>query len=441
MSDASSKPDYILPMVIGGALMAILLWGVYGGTLREESWRAMRAQAVVVQYVMPVYPPSYRKDFDRFVRILSRPVPADLPASTLYEAISLSGKFLALPAALFLVGLAAWIWRRSPAVRYRRDLDFEGLLRHNAKVFPRMRPVLWLRGKTSKNQRGNYTWPLAPYEWALLIKALRPFRRAADTRRSWNPNLAAAAFGAQLGRPSSSARLFHEDLLLGAFVARILGDKKTTEQLLDATAAGFGPAWSPTERLWRSLRGTLSEWPAQGPWQIRLDTKAETALARILARFDKGIAEYSRPERNPDDALSPEAKVAGIYLGSHHIRCSLSRLLGAAQETGIITTSDFIWVKAVDRCLHYALNDVGRRVASIESSGIRSHMQAENAAKGPLEDAATTEAIRALTTHFDETDWSPPPAMDEEAYLRAFKLESGFDDRIADAKPPMPFQQ
>jgi flagellar biosynthesis regulator FlaF len=132
----SPKPDNIVPMVLGLSLLAVVLWVVFGSSIRESTWSAMRAQAVVMQHVIPLYPESYQRDFKRFVRILQRPVPADLPAGTLFEAVSMSGKFLALPAMFGLVLMALWVWRRAPAVRFRRRLDFEGLLRHNAKVFP-----------------------------------------------------------------------------------------------------------------------------------------------------------------------------------------------------------------------------------------------------------------------------------------------------------------
>lgn len=434
----SPKPDNIVPMVLGLSLLAVVLWVVFGSSIRESTWSAMRAQAVVMQHVIPLYPESYQRDFKRFVRILQRPVPADLPAGTLFEAVSMSGKFLALPAMFGLVLMALWVWRRAPAVRFRRRLDFEGLLRHNAKVFPRIRPVLWLQGKTKREERGNFWWSLPPYEWAVLVKALTPKRDPVATQGTWNPGAAAAAFAAQLGRPSSEPRTFAEDLILAITAARILGDKRAADQLMDAAAAGFGPAWSPAVRAWRSLRGTqYKNWPPTGPWEIRLDNKAERVLETVLARFEKGAREY-RARIRMDDPLTVEGRLASLYYASHHIRCSLSRLLSAAQDTGIISTSDFPWAKAVDRCLHYALNDTGRRVASVESSGIRAHMQAENAARKPLETPAVAEAVRALEIHLNETGWAPPPAMDYEAYLSQFtdntaELESQLSDL-----PPLP---
>ncbi|XAI97055.1 hypothetical protein [Dolichospermum phage Dfl-JY45] len=438
MSDAP-KPDFIAPTVIGISLLAIVLWVAFGSSIRERTWTAMRAQAVVMQHVMPLYPESYRRDFNRFVRILKRPVPEDLPASTLFEAISMSGRFLALPASIGLVLTGIWIWRRAPAVRYRRRLDFEGLLRHNAKVFPRIRPVLWLEGKTKREERGNFWWPLPPYEWAVIVKALTPKRDPKLTRATWRPDAASAAFGAQLGRPSTEPRTFAEDLLLAIFAARILGDKKAADQLMDAASAGFGPAWTARERLIRTLKGKLyTDWPANGPWEIRLDPKAEALLDSMLKRFNRGAAEYLDSARVADDPLSPEGQLAACYFASAHIRCSLSRLLGAAQDTGIVSTSDFLWVKAIDRCLHYALNDVGRRVASIESSGIRAHMQAETAAGSRLSQPHVSEAVRALEIHLDETGWAPPPAMDYESYLKSFSANTAALDAALADKPPMP---
>lgn len=438
-----AKPDNLLPATIGAALLAFVLWTAFGGTVRETAWSAMRAQAVLVQYVIPLYPPSYRSDFARFVRILKHPVPPDLPAATLLEAVSLSGKFLALPSAIGLIGFAFWIWRRSPAVRYRRTMDFERLLQHQARVFPRVRPVLWLKNKTKREDRGNYWWPLAPYEWALLVGALQARPDPADTRDTWTPSAASRAFAAQLGRASADARPFHEDLLIGIFGAMILGEKRTAHALMDAASAGFGPAWSPLTRARRFLTGaTHSEWPAKGPWEIRLDRKAERDLEGILSRFRKGEEEMRASPRVAGRPLTPEGALAATFHRSHHIRCSIARLLEGAQAMGIITTSDFIWLKAVDRCLHYTLNDVGRRVASIESSGVRAHLQAENSAGKALVCPAVEEAVSALDLHLNETGWAPPPALDHASYLQASagsaeKLAS-LDDEIQAAKGPLP---
>jgi hypothetical protein len=111
-------------------------------------------------------------------------------------------------------------------------------------------------------------------------------------------------------------------------------------------------------------------------------------------------------------------KVASILAQSHFVPSKLVRLLMAAQKTGIISSSDFIWLKAIDRTLFYALNDVGRQVACVEAAGIRAHVLAEDAhrkaggtAASILQVPHVEAAVTALKTDLTESDWSRPKVL------------------------------
>ena len=78
------------------------------------------------------------------------------------------------------------------------------------------------------------------------------------------------------------------------------------------------------------------------------------------------------------------------------VNTALPAVFAAAKKYGQLTTSDFVWLKAVDRTLFYALNQVGRKVSWVEAAGCRAHADAEEAAGNPLFEPHVDKAVEAL---------------------------------------------
>ena len=73
-----------------------------------------------------------------------------------------------------------------------------------------------------------------------------------------------------------------------------------------------------------------------------------------------------------------QPSIIAIMRRHYHVNNVMAALLTEArQQVGILSGSDFIWLKIVDRTLFYILNQVGRRVARAEAAGARSHADAE----------------------------------------------------------------
>lgn len=71
-------------------------------------------------------------------------------------------------------------------------------------------------------------------------------------------------------------------------------------------------------------------------------------------------------------------------------------------KAGILSSSQFRWVKKVDRTLWYGLNNVGRRKFHIEGAGIINHFFAENVLRAPRTSPAVTEACSGLKDYVAE---------------------------------------
>ncbi|WP_053764675.1 hypothetical protein [Leptospirillum ferriphilum] len=78
------------------------------------------------------------------------------------------------------------------------------------------------------------------------------------------------------------------------------------------------------------------------------------------------------------------------------VNTALPAVFAAAKKYGQLTTSDFVWLKAVDRPLFYALNQVGRKVSWVEAAGCRAHADAEEAKGEPLFEPHVDKAVEAL---------------------------------------------
>lgn len=73
-------------------------------------------------------------------------------------------------------------------------------------------------------------------------------------------------------------------------------------------------------------------------------------------------------------------------------RCGPFQEWGGGQA-GVLPTSMFLWLKAIDRPLWYALNNVGRRAFHIEGAGAVCHFFHERLAQQALEEPQFEEAI------------------------------------------------
>ncbi len=178
----------------------------------------------------------------------------------------------------------------------------------------------------------------------------------------------------------------------------------------EAFAGQLGRLWTGTEGLRRHERVLVA------------------TLGLMLAGLRAGVARLldvqmlaTLPSRAPEvdrlveDALrTPAVKAAVEAVAGRHafVTTVLCGLLAEARRHGVVASTEFTWLKGVDRTLWYALNSLGRRGFHVEAAGIGAHMRAEAAAGGPLPTARVAGALGGiedyLATH-GEGDEEPLP--------------------------------
>ncbi len=122
----------------------------------------------------------------------------------------------------------------------------------------------------------------------------------------------------------------------------------------------------------------------------------------------------SNAQSRPDLALAREAfercaqaKPARDWLRKHpYPRTLLMALLIESRQLGVLPSSNFIWLKPLDRALWYPLNTAGRKVPFMESAGVFNQMQAEDVAWDNdcvLTAPHVDDAVKALQRYLEET--------------------------------------
>lgn len=89
------------------------------------------------------------------------------------------------------------------------------------------------------------------------------------------------------------------------------------------------------------------------------------------------------------------------WLARYHayVTTVMATLLEIARTDGVLASSEFLWLKPVDRRMWFMLNNVGRRAAFVEVAGAYSHWKAEKKVGRALKTPMVKGAVDAL----DET--------------------------------------
>lgn len=97
------------------------------------------------------------------------------------------------------------------------------------------------------------------------------------------------------------------------------------------------------------------------------------------------------------------SKVVQKVLQKHaYIFTVMASMLELARTDGVLATSEFLWLKVVNRRLWYVLNGVGRQTPFPEAAGIFAHWMAERKWGGALRTPMVEEAVKALEIALSE---------------------------------------
>lgn len=425
---ASKGDDGTVYLAVGGAVLflcCIFLWNkyypmIYGKLLVIASYEA--------------FPFASFPGMEKFHSVIARLDPASLTLSDMNSILNRAGRWYAWLIAPF----GAWlIWKgakSSARENYRRKLNMEGLLKNNVKLYPCIAPILNWGNSLLKEKNDSGPW----------MTARQPIQFVAQTGLLANDETDEIIKAKDL---LSEAFIANPDspVIAGAIKAKFLRSKAETE-----FKKQFSPQFQGLNKLPPYLYALCAAFLLFGSGKkkegqkildnmsisFRPPQKAEKAkwsfkppFYTAAKREKKGYSissQVSVPKKELEKLFSSETVQLFVRPHNRYRDHVILALYAYARKKGVIATSEFIWLRPVNRKLFYLLNNYGRRTAWVEIAGPFAHYQAEEILGNhsrdfqgtdiPPEDKLVETAVNALELAMYEEGWVSDLILDKKHY-------------------------
>jgi hypothetical protein len=318
--------------------------------------------------------------------------PATLTWERMTGILSYTGKWIRWPLALFLALLGVSALFMGRVNKLIRRLNMESLLRHNAESFPCLLPVVG-RGKYLLSPESHDAGP-----WRI---ALSPLQFAVE-----NGLLVDDA-----GNAFSPDQVFRQGL--GHTDAPAWGQARLDEaKTLDILRLRLGPVYDGVFALPPCRKALTAAFLAYAGGDKKEAVAVLDDLSRAYTEKDGvpacPLLDDASFRKRLDTALD---RHKGILAGKAVARHSafelvwLMALLIRARKKGVLASSQFLFVRPLDRPLWYALNQCGGRAAWAEGFAAWAHYAAEEKAGRVLTEPKLEQAVRALRDALAAQGW------------------------------------
>ncbi len=345
--------------------------------------------------------------------------PSNLSWNDMSTVLFFTGKYVRWAFLIILLILGGIGFLLSRTKNLNRNFSMASLLENNAEIFPCMTPVVG-RGDylLSRESYDSGYWKIArsPIQFAaehnlLCDSQKNPFSLNQILRDglgykdmpAWGQavfDLTAAkkVFTDQLGQPVQefSAMSAIRKALATSFALYAVGKKEEGVDLLDKLSASYSEENKP-ECLVLKEASFIKD--------------AEEKFQTILPQLDK--------------SLSRHAFELTWFM----------ELLLLARKKGVLASSQFLFLRPMDRPLWYALNQCGGRTAWTEAAAAWEHYHEEKKYQKAIAEPQVVKAVSGLKKELARQGWltDTPPGQDVEnsdnedqthaAYLRRLRLE------------------
>ncbi|MCB1828139.1 MAG: type IVB secretion system coupling complex protein DotM/IcmP [Coxiellaceae bacterium] len=285
------------------------------------------------------------------LKIINAGASDDTPFSDIAQVSASVGWFLAFPVALLLVILAYFVYTSNVGGRFKRIHTMKTLKTSEERNWYHISPVKKLDLVNVDIDKGAWAMSLTPMMFAKKHKLLVEDRTKQPVTVTVDRGLASKQFAMQLGPYFSQFETLpaHTQALFAIFAARACRDSKGASNLLNQIARS-----------------------------------SETGKPNF-----SGARELAAKHINSKQV---------IYVLSRHayVLTMMASMLELARTDGVMATSEFLWLKPVDRRLWYVLNSVGRQTPFAEVAGPFAHWLVEKKLNRPMRVPMVDEALKAL---------------------------------------------
>ena len=279
-----------------------------------------------------------------------------------------------------ILGLAAlWILFKGPNTQFRKTHNLDTLIAFQSRIFPYIKPFIKFDpSKLPPRAPGSpvpaelplFAEALGPEEWIAYYEVPVPDGKV-------DQDVAYRKFAQQLGRPwRGYAHLpDYKQVLLAAFCLKAARKRTESDQMLGDIAECWdgSKGLKITRKLLSRARSTLSNRELCGKTFAECNQHAfeNTALMRAL--------------------------------------------LYAREEGGVLSPSQFVWLRGHDRTLWYPLNNLGRQTYHPESLGATAHFRKEKLTQRPILRPKVQGAVESITKYMASEKARPVPSLDYSA--------------------------
>lgn len=279
------------------------------------------------------------------------------------------GDYMRYPVLIIMILLAVALYKSNITLKFRKSYDMISLRAQEQYNWPAIMPVIKQDLVGTDINTGPWAMGLSPMEFARKYQLLKkddvlldnpvPGQemtagvRRGDAKRVFTLQLGPYWDGFDRCPP-------HVQALAAVFMARLNRDRDSAVRILD----------------------NLDKSSVSG----RLDFSSVNTVLRKYQNYD-----------NVQEILSKHAYMLTV----------MASLLAASRNDGVVPSSEFLWLKTVDRRLWYMLNCVGRQTPFAEVGGPFAHWRAEQAMGRRSLVPMIDEAIKALEIAVKEVKISP----------------------------------
>lgn len=293
----------------------------------------------------------------------------DVDWETMVSMTRSVGDYMRYPIVLILVGLAVLLYKSNVVLKFKRAHNMNTLRAQEQFNWPAIMPVIKEDLISEDVNKGPWAMALTPMEFARKYNLLRKDDALLDNQ---TPGMEMTA-GLRKG---DAKRVF-------------------TMQL--------GPYWNGFEHC------SPPAYALAAVFMARMNRDRDAANL-ILHTIDKtyvtGKPDFSVARPILKKYQNTEA-VQEIVAKHAYVLTVLGSLLAAARDDGVVPSSEFLWLKPVDRRLWYMLNCIGRQTPYAEVAGPFAHWRAEKEMGRRSLVPMIDEAIRALEIAIKETKLTP----------------------------------
>lgn len=279
------------------------------------------------------------------------------------------GDFMRYPIVLLLVVMAIMLYQSNIKLKYRKAHDMKSLRAQEQFNWPAIMPVVKEDLVEQDVNQGPWAMALTPMEFARKYNLLKKDDVLLDSPM---PGMEMTA-GIRRG---DAKRVF-------------------TLQL--------GPYWDGFEHC------SPQAYALAGVFMARLNRDRDAAN-NILSVLDRTFVE-GKPNFTVARAVVEKYKntelVQEIVAKHAYTLTVLASLLEKARDDGVVPSSEFLWLKPIDRRLWYMLNCVGRQTPYSEVAGPFAHWRAEKEMGRRSLVPMIDEAIKALEIAVKEVKLTP----------------------------------